>query len=201
MAKTTAGEIDRDWFVERLAGRKISQRKLAKHLGLDPAAITLVLQNRRKITNQEAHEMAGLLGVSVSEILRRAGVPTSDDVRKVAIAGVIGEEGKVTIFPQHSHDMVICPADVPASGFALQVRAASNYKDGWLYFVSGEQLPPEGMLDKFVVAVTTDGRTHVCIMRRGYKSGTFNLLIVCSKGILENESLSWVSPVVWIKPL
>lgn len=195
------GSIDREWFLERLQGRKISQRGLAKHLGLDPAAITLVFQGRRKITNSEAQQIASLLGVSVAEILRRAGVPASDDVRRVAIAGIIGEDAKVNFLPEQTHDMVVCPADVPATGFALQVRSATNYKDGWLYFLSGEKLKPDGLIDKFVVAVTSDGRTHVCVLRRGYKAATFNLMLICTKTVLENETLAWVSPVVWIKPL
>jgi plasmid maintenance system antidote protein VapI len=202
MGKPRQPGIDRDWFLDRLRGRKISQRKLAQHLGLDPAAITLILQDRRKITSKEAHEVAGLLGVSVAEVLRRAGVPVSDDVRRVPISGTVGSKGVITHLPAKTHDMVVCPADVPNTGFALQVRVPSSHKDGWLYFVSGEQVAPETMLDKYVIAVTDDGRTHSCVIKRGYKSGTFNLLLNSNTtDILENEHIAWVSPVIWVRPL
>lgn len=200
MGKKRLG-IDREWFLERLVGAKISQRQLAKHLGLDPAAVTLILQDRRKITSNEALQIASLLGVSVAEILRRAGVDVRDDVRKVPIAGIVADEGKVTFLPEKTHDMVVCPADVPATGFAVQVRAATNYKDGWLYFASGEKLEPDGLIDKFVISVTDDGRTHLCILRRGYKANTFNLMLICGRTVLENQTIAWVSPIVWIKPL
>lgn len=200
MGKPLQGEIDRDWFIERLQGRKISQRKLAQHLELDPAAVTLILQGRRKLTNAETHQVASLLGVSVAEVLRRAGVPVSDDVRRVPISGTVGARGVVTHLPAKTHDMVVCPADVPVTGMALQVRMSNSHKDGWLYFASGEQALPESMLDKFVLAVTEDGRTHACFIRRGYKAGTFNLMLSNSE-VLENERIAWVSPIVWIRPL
>jgi transcriptional regulator with XRE-family HTH domain len=194
-------EIDRQWFLDRLAGRQLSQRQLAKQLGLDPAAITLILQNRRKITNEEAQQIASLLGVAVTEVLRRAGIDVRDDVRRVPIAGIVAGEGKVTFLPDSTHDHVTCPADIPASGFAVQVRFASNYKDGWLYFVSGEKLEPNDLIDKFLIAVTEDGQARLCVLRRGYKAGTFNLMLICSSTVMENQKLAWVSPVVWIRPL
>jgi hypothetical protein len=194
-------DIDRDWFSERLRARKLSQRGLAKLLELDPSAITLAFKGQRKFTNTEANQLSGILGVSVAEVLRRAGVPASDDVRRVPIAGIIGDNAKVTFMPEHTHDLVVCPADVPNTGLAFQIRAASNYKDGWLYFASGEKLPPEGLIDKFVISVTADGRTHVCVLRRGYKANTYNLMLICTKTVLENETLAWVSPILWIRPL
>jgi hypothetical protein len=194
-------DIDREWFSERLQARKLSQRGLAKLLELDPSAITLAFKGQRKFTNTEANQLSGILGVSVAEVLRRAGVPASDDVRRVPIAGIIGDNAKVTFMPEHTHDLVVCPADVPNTGLAFQIRAASNYKDGWLYFASGEKLPPEGLIDKFVISVTADGRTHVCVLRRGYKANTYNLMLICTKTVLENETLAWVSPILWIRPL
>lgn len=194
-------DIDREWFSERLQARKLSQRGLAKLLELDPSAITLAFKGQRKFTNGEANQLASILGVSVAEVLRRAGVPASDDVRRVPIAGTISAECAVTLLPAQTHDLVVCPADVPAGGFALQMRASANMKDRWLYFVSGEHMAPDQMLDKYVVAVTQDGRMYTSVIRRGYKAGTFNLLRNFATVVLENETLSWVSPILWVRPL
>ena len=45
-----------EWFKQKLAERKLSQRQLAKLMGLDPAAVSLMLRGQRKMTNEEAHQ-------------------------------------------------------------------------------------------------------------------------------------------------
>lgn len=72
--------VDRRWFQDRLADKRLSQRKLARHLHIDPAAVSLMLRGKRKMTAAEAAEVARLLGVSVDEVVLRAGcVPTVPD--------------------------------------------------------------------------------------------------------------------------
>lgn len=66
--------IDTRWFQDRLSDRGVSQRKLARVLGLDPAAVSLMLHGRRKFTAREAVDIAGVLGVDVDEVLRHAGL-------------------------------------------------------------------------------------------------------------------------------
>lgn len=65
--------VDTAWFHGRLHDRKISQRRLAQMLELDPAAVSLMLRGRRKMSAAEAAEIARMLGVSVDEVLARAG--------------------------------------------------------------------------------------------------------------------------------
>lgn len=62
------------WFQNRLADVRISQRKLAAHLGIDPAAVSLMIRGKRKMSAAEAAEMARLMNVSVDEVLRHAGI-------------------------------------------------------------------------------------------------------------------------------
>lgn len=71
------GGVESAWFKGRLSDRSLSQRQLAKHLGLDPAAVSLMLRGRRKANAKEIAEMAKLLGVGVDEVMTRlgAGVP------------------------------------------------------------------------------------------------------------------------------
>jgi len=65
--------VDSKWFVGRLMDKNISQRRMAKHLGLDPAAVSLMLRGKRKATAQEVAEIARLLGVGADEVLSRLG--------------------------------------------------------------------------------------------------------------------------------
>lgn len=56
-------QMNIDWFRHLIAAKKLSQRKLAKLLDLDPAAISLMLRGQRRMTNAEAHQMSIILGV------------------------------------------------------------------------------------------------------------------------------------------
>lgn len=68
------GLIDTRWFQNQLSDRGVSQRRLAKMLGLDPAAVSLMLHGRRKFTAREAVEIARVLGVGVDDVLAHAGL-------------------------------------------------------------------------------------------------------------------------------
>lgn len=71
---------DTRWFQNRLADQRLSQRRLAAMLNLDPAAVSLMIRGKRRMSAAEAAEIARFLGVSVEEVLVRAGVsPTIPD--------------------------------------------------------------------------------------------------------------------------
>jgi DNA-binding Xre family transcriptional regulator len=197
----TKPRIDKGWFQEKLAAKKLSQRKLASTLGMDASSLTLMLQGKRRMTNQEATSIGKALGYPVTEILRRAGLDVRDDVRKIPITGYVGAGGAVTMLPAGTHDMVVSPADVPQGSYALQKRMAGNPGDGWLDFVDGAHCLPEDMLGRFCLATLSDGRAYMASVSRGYKAGLHNLIILCHQNnIIENQSVAWCSPVLWIKP-
>lgn len=77
---------DDKWFKGRLAELGHTQRALARVLGLDPAAVSLMLRGKRKIEVKEAVALARLLDVPVDEILERVGVDLRG-VRKAAESG------------------------------------------------------------------------------------------------------------------
>ena len=52
--------MDTNWFRDRLADRGLSQRALARHMGLDAAAVSLMLRGRRVMKLTEAAEIARL---------------------------------------------------------------------------------------------------------------------------------------------
>lgn len=91
------GEVDTRWFQNKLSDSRLSQRRLASMLGLDPAAVSLMLKGRRKMSVKEASELARLLNVSVDEVLTRAGagMPSKgpsvvNDVKTTNLGSVLG---------------------------------------------------------------------------------------------------------------
>lgn len=199
MAET---KVDRDWFRARLDGIKMSQRTLAKNLGLDPAAVTLMLRGERRLTTEEAQKISILFGVPVTEVIRRAGVEVHDDVRKVRICGYLNSDAIVECFGDDANmDYFESPADVPAGSYALQVRDHMSPHDGWVMVVSSEKVGPEKVLDRACACQTEDGALRVGVIKKGYKRGAFNLVVTATKPqIVENASIEWASPILWIKP-
>lgn len=65
--------VDTRWFQNALADKRLSQRKLAIRLGVDPAAVSLMIRGKRKMSAAEAAEVAKFLGVSVEEVLWKSG--------------------------------------------------------------------------------------------------------------------------------
>jgi hypothetical protein len=196
------GEMNKQWFVDRLRTIKLSQRQLAKQIGVDPASVSYMFSGKRRITMDEAQRIAGILLVPVTEVMRQAGIDVMDDVRKVPVSGYIGAGCNVTLLPNGTHDMVMAPADTPSGCFALQMRMVNSPGDGWLYFVEGSQQAPDTLLDKLCMAAIKDGRLLIGVLRRGYKRELHNLILACGpeQEVLENREVIWASRALWIQP-
>ncbi len=202
MVMGTPPTINKAWFREHLARIGMSQRTLAKRIGVDPAAISYMLGGRRKMTMDDAQKIAQELQLPVTEVMRQAGIEVLDDVRKVPVAGYIGNGSVVTLLPKGTHDTAMAPPDVPSGSFALQVRMVQTTFDGWLYFVSGMQEPPEQTMDRLCLVAVEDGRLLQGIIRRGYKRDLYNLVLSPDGGaVLENQSIAWAARVLWIQPV
>jgi len=192
--------MNTDWFRQQLAARKLSQRGLARLLDLDPAAVSLMLRGQRRMTNEEAHRISGVIGSPITEVLRQAGIEVNDDIRRAKVVGYADESGVVTLFPRKTHDKVVGPADCPEGTFAIQIRSPSMPQDGWLLFVSPAEQSAAENLDKLCTVALETGEQVVSVLRRGYRSGTHNLLNYPSMTIRQDCKVVWASPVLWIKP-
>ena len=193
-------EINQGWFKDKLRAVKLSQRQLAKKMGLDPASVSYMLSGKRRMTMDEARQIAGHILIGVTEVMRQAGIDVLDDVHKVPIAGYITAGGVVSLLPKGTHDVVTCPADVPKGSFAIQARIVNSANDGWLWFVSGRQEQAEDCTGKLTLLACKDGRMLCAIVKRGYKSGRYNLILMPDGGVIENEEVAWCARVLWIQP-
>jgi transcriptional regulator with XRE-family HTH domain len=192
--------MNTQWFRDRLKDKQISQRGLAKLLDIDPAAASLMLRAKRKMTTHEAHQIATILGLPLNEIMRNAGIEVIDDVRRVPITAYMDEHGVVSLMPARTHDTVVGPADCPIGTYAIQVRSPATIKDGWLVFVNPTQAPAADNIDKLCSTATAEGKQIVAVVRRGYRRDTHNLIMWPSMEVLADCNVAWSSPVLWIKP-
>lgn len=202
--KTTAAmKTNSQWFKQRLADRKLTLRGLAKHLNMDPGAMSLTLRGKRRMTTSEANQIGQLLGVPVTEVLRQAGIPVQDDVRTVSLNGTVNAHGTVAMFEsksQASINLVSAPADVPRDGFALQIRAPGTLADGWLVFCASDKLVPESAFGRLAI-IKTSKETVLGILQKGYNEGECNIVLpLPTHATLEGRKVSWAAPVLWIRP-
>jgi transcriptional regulator with XRE-family HTH domain len=193
--------MNTEWFRQVLASKKLSQRKLAQLLELDPAAVSLMLRGQRRMTNEEAYQIGVVLGVKTTEVLRQAGIAVSDDVRHVKVTGHVDKDEVVTLFPRRTHDKVVGPADCPEGTYALQKRSPGHPHDGWMLFVSPAEDDPRAHLGQLCCVALENGEHVTAFLQRGYRTGTFNLINGADgRAIRTDANVVWASRILWIKP-
>lgn len=179
----------------------MSQRGLAKLMGVDGSAVSLMFRGKRKMTLDEAAQLAVLLDTTAQEILERSGVRVPAGDTQVKVIGYMQGDASVVLAGEGAHEMVDAPMHMPARTVAIQARTAGTDRavwDGWLYFVAEEQMNPQVAVgNEALVAIKGNG-LRISHVAKGYRRGTYNL--VSSRGqVTSNVELAWVSPVFWIK--
>jgi DNA-binding transcriptional regulator YdaS (Cro superfamily) len=193
------GGVNRVWFVDRLASRNISQRKLAGLMDMDASAVSLMLSGKRKMSAQEAGDVARLLGVTVDEVLRHAGIAVPVNVEKsVPVVGYVDDRMEVRFGRAKGPQTSVAPPDCGKGCQALRVQAA-GMMEGWLVFyfpTEGVSLEAVGRL--CVVKVVGEDAQRLKLVARGYEAG-YHVLSSLRGGEPLHVRLESAAPVVWLK--
>lgn len=194
--------INSQWFIDRLNERQLSQRSLARLMGLDPSAVSLMMRGKRKITLEEAAQMAVLLNVNTNDVLAQAGVPVQTDERRIKVIGHVAPTGNVILEAKGLHEITTGPSDLPPDAVAIQCRTANSsadYMDGWMFFTSDRHDNPAAALDMMTFCAVKGNGMLIASIKRGYRRGTFNLHQMCGLPPKENVELAWATPIWWIR--
>jgi transcriptional regulator with XRE-family HTH domain len=202
-----AGKVDKPWFKGRLKQLGKSQRGLAIRLGLDAARITEILNNRRRVTYDEAVDMAEFFETTLEEIVGRLGkTHNAPPKRRPRLVGYVGAgESIYSLDDQERGAGIEEIGGLTGDGedeFVLLVRGdslAPRFKDGeYLGYSHAKGGDPERCIGAECVVQTRDGRKLVKILVRGDRPGRFTLASVTAAAPEEREvELEWVAPVVW----
>lgn len=193
--------IETSWFVDRLSSRQLTQRKLAKLMGLDPAAISLMFRGKRKITLEEAAQLAAILDVTTTEMFERVGLAPATG-KQVKLVGFLNGDAEVGFIGKGSHTFVESPGEVSAETIAVQAKTAATKMDaidGVVYFIDHTKTAPNGLINCLSLCAIKGGKTVIGQIKKGYQRGTYNLNLIGSSAIIENTEIVWASPVTWCK--
>lgn len=193
--------VNKHWFEAQISNRKLSQRRLAALLGLDPSAMSLMLAGKRKMSVTEAGEVSKHLGVPVEDVLRHAGVAVPTNTEKsVPIVGTIGERLEVKLGrPQGARQTVAAPARYAAKGRVLLVQQ-QGFMYGWkLLYIPVEGVSIDAIGRLCIVRKAGDDRLYVRQVNRGQESGWVSLFDPIGIS-LEDARLESASPVLAIDP-
>lgn len=202
--------VDTHWFQAQLADKRLSQRKLAAMMGLDPAAVSLMLRGKRKMVAGEVAVVARLLGVPVDEVMRHAGIDTGLIERGVSsglgsgagagagvpVVGWVDASGVVKAERSAGPAVVVRP---PVSGDleAVRIQTDGLYDGFVLYYRPCEGVSLEAV-GQMCIVETVEGLRLVRYVKRGYEPGKY-AIGGWRQDKIDDVGLKTATPILWMK--
>jgi transcriptional regulator with XRE-family HTH domain len=197
--------IDTRWFQNLLADRRISQRGLAKKLGLDAAAVSLMFRGKRRMQMHEAADVARLLGVSLDEVLEHAGIRpprTESEFSDLTVPLVYYMDGQGEMHAMEPGERIEIKSALPDDVIACQCRTAMSqleHMDRWVLFFQAplrDGVQPEAV-GRYAVMRLRGGVMTAGYLRPGYTRGTY---AIHGPMNIVDARVEWAAPVVLIQP-
>jgi hypothetical protein len=203
-------KIDKEWFNELIRKSPFkSQRQLAKNLKgknnkpIDPGALSLMLNGRRSMQLHEAKQLAELLNVSLTDVLKHSGIALSTEGRSIPVLGRLDSKGNLQMdLSKEPEEFIEGPNDLPPGAIAVRVTSGNfsiDVLDGWILFAEKPDVLSPDMFGRLCLVQSESGAQSVAFVTRGYKSGLVNLMKFGGQNE-ENVNVHWASPVLWVKP-
>lgn len=168
-------------------------------MGLDAAAVSLMLRGRRELKLREAAEIAQLIGVPAEDVLKNAGLKIGSGGTRLPILGTM--DGSAEVHWSTGTGEVDAPCGVEACG-AFQCRTQGtqlDYMDRWLLFVSGplNSGVHADALERLSLVKIRDGCTGIGQVRRGYQRGRWD--VSGPALLIRDVDLEYAAPIVLIQ--
>lgn len=200
--------FDTGWFRSELRKQGLTQRDLAKRLSLgDPSVVTFLIQGKRRLKPQEAVILSSLFGVTLEEVMKRAGSIEPDSA--VACEATVPVVGWVdSAFSVHFGEPsgARSVARIPELGDGVSVvrlqldgGQCPAFDGALAYF--GRQVSPSSLVHRLCLAIVK-GRSSsplLCEVRRGYNVGTYRLITLSGQVREHDVTLESAAPVLAIR--
>ena len=190
--------IDAKWFRARLKDARLTQRALAKQLGIDPAQVTHLFAGRRRMQLDEATVIAQFLNTTVEDVLNHAGLPVqADGKRSLMLAGYVDHVGEVHIERGEHAATVTAPGSLDPGTVAVRSRSPDMLRGALLFFKPGETVDPAS-IGRLAAVRLAGGPWLIRTVQPGVEAGTFDLYWPTT--LIEGARLGAAVPILWIKP-
>jgi transcriptional regulator with XRE-family HTH domain len=193
--------MDKEWFKAILKTKHLSQRGLAKQLGLDPAAVSLMFQGERRMRMEEAAAISRLLGVGLQEVHRRAGIAVQEDVSRLRVIFSTDSTSRVMALAAEAIFDFLAPAGCPAGSYGIQVRDPRDLRDHSIYVVSSDPNPNFSGRSLLAHVVSSNGEPYLGYICKGYAPNAHQLYAIDGRVLVEDFSAQVIRPVLWVSPL
>jgi len=194
-----AGGVDHDWFLKKMAERKISQNALARVLKTQPASLSRTMKGLRKPQLSEAIALAEYLDVSFSDVVSKFGYALPR--RRVQIVGKITPECRVSALTNRVNEYVDAPSETDEDCKALVFTTANSpmqsYDDGLVFWCPSSLVDAHAFGRLSIVGI--DGHDLAVIGTVERASGGKIRVILLNGKVVEATKLLNASPVRWMR--
>lgn len=197
-----AGKPNYKWFKDALSDRRLSQRELAKRLGMDPGGLNRRLKGKSRLQLADASKIAIILEVPVGDVLRNAGVNMQEiatEGGRVAITGWVDSDLTIHAGKPKGSGTVEAPPiplkDLKALRFVTAASVADSFDGAVAFYREGAGVPAEAMGRPCVVTTGT-GLCVLRVLRPGYSRGRYNLAHLFSAGVDDDVVVDSAAPIL-----
>lgn len=195
------------WLKDQIHLRGFTQEKVARRLGVHPATMNLLVHGKRKVTPEYAIELAQMFSLSLDEFLTHIGYKPGSMQGKDTLVVRGWVDGGLGIHWEVPKGSRTAPRPQHGVGDNVQVLrfqtqgSRNDGLDGGLIYFAPKTEVDLACVGRVCVAKVPKGQgaDHVCVLRRGYQGGTYNLLTLGGELLQENVQLESASPVIWMK--
>lgn len=190
-------KVNTKWFQDQVQELGISQRTLARELDLDPAAVSLMFQGKRKMTLEEASTLARRFAKPLDEVLRAAGIQSGS-------AKVVGWiDGELVV---HKGAVSGVAAVTPPGGlgsnllaFVFRTRGSPlESLDGAVAFVKTGGSDLVAALGRFSVIEVAKGKMMAGVLKRD-SSGQHLITDFAGSTVMRDLKIKSAAVVIWLK--
>ncbi|AEY69632.1 putative HTH_XRE-like protein [Erwinia phage PEp14] len=171
--------VNKRFFMDHMADRRMSLREVAKQMDVWPAALSRSLDGKRKMQLPEAVKLAQVLHIPVTEVLANAGIESAKSTsRRCDVLAYYNGDGEIIYAEKDAIERIPIPDGVPDDVIAVSYRTADSplaFTDGWVTFLGPRQEANELLGLYCGVLIEDEQKMRFATIRRGYAPGTFNL--------------------------
>lgn len=190
--------IDTAWFKEKMRQKRISQVELGRLLGTNDSAVHRITHGIRAMWVYEVVKLARIFGVSVYEIIQRAGAEPLAQALSLPIVGSVNGALEIAISNKHPPVASIPVLEENAVGFTCDDGTSPYY--GWTFVsVLATDIRPSA-IGRLSVVKLDSGKMVIRFLKHGLRAGRFEVASMCDPS-LNSFDVSAASPVLFIRPV